>query len=208
MSNMIIGDDGFARVVGDDDENAGGGYLDVVGADSLRGGYREGQHLLGARGDAYAVLGELMEKSPALKQYVEKRIGASRPVIHKTGYTKAQDWQIDFGPVFGTAGSSTTIAVNPQCLFRGEKVMATDSNDLTSAGAAQSGTGTRVGAIFVGNQLQRPAATRTLTAFFAPNALGNGIKWATCQKGLLITIDVFFITACTFDMTVYGKAVL
>jgi hypothetical protein len=50
--------------------------------------------------------------------------------------------------------------------------------------------------------------SKTLTAFFAPNALGNGVKWATCQKGLLITIDVFFITSCTFDMTVYGKAVL
>ena len=185
---MIIGDDGFPELVGTDN-----GFLDV----------------LGTHDDAYQVLGELMSKSPALKQYVEKRIAASRPVIHKQGYTKAQDWQIDFGPVFGSAGTSTTISVNPQCLFRGEKVMATDSGAVGGPSATNpSGTGTRVGAIFVGNQLQRPASTRTLTAFFAPDALGNGIKWQTCQKGLLITIDVFFVTTCTFDMTVYGKAVL
>ena len=195
MSKMTIGDDGYPEIVGSDD-----GYLDIVGD----GGY----DVLGNK-SAYEVLGELMTKSPALKQYVEKRIGASRPVVHKVGYTKAQDWQIDFGPVFGSAGTSTTIAVNPQCLFRGEKVTATDSGAIGGPSDANpAGNGTRVGAIFVGNQLQRPAATKTLTAFFAPNALGNGVKWATCQKGLLITIDVFFITSCTFDMTVYGKAVL
>ena len=203
MADMVIGDNGFLEIVSGDD---------VVG-ESLRGG-NQGYNslrpdLVGGEQSAYQVLGELMTKSPALKQYVEKRIGASRPVVHKVGYTKAQDWQIDFGPVFGSAGTSTTIAVNPQCLFRGEKVTATDSGAIGGPSASNpAGTGTRVGAIFVGNQLQRPAATKTLTAFFAPNALGNGVKWATCQKGLLITIDVFFITSCTFDMTVYGKAVL
>ena len=185
---MVIGDDGFTEIVGEQT--------------------RGGQTLLGG-GDAYEVLGELMSKSPALKQYVEKRIGASKPVIHRQAYTKAQDWQIDFGPVTGAAGTMTTISVNPQCLFRGEKVMATDSGSAAGiTAAAPAGYGTRIGAILVGNQLQRPASTKTLTAFFAPDSLGNGVKWATCQKGLTIAVDVYFIAACTFDMTVYGKAVL
>ena len=183
---MVIGDDGFIEIVGEQT--------------------RGGQQVMGA---VYEVLGELMDKSPALKQYVEKRIGAQRPVVQRQAYTKAQDWQLDFGPVYGTAGGNTTITVNPQCLFRGEKAMATDPGTTAGIGTADpAGYGSRVGQILVGNQLQRPASTKTLTAFFAPNALGNGIKWATCQKGLSIAITVDFIKNCTFEMTVYGKAVL
>jgi hypothetical protein len=100
------------------------------------------------------------------------------------------------------AGTSTTITVNPQVLFRGEKVMATDSHTTP-------GLGTRISAIFVGQKSQRPAnAGSTLTAFFANNALGNGIKWDTCEKALSISLTVNFVAACTFDCTVFGKAVL
>lgn len=183
MSNEIqIGDDGWTEIVGE--QTRGGGGPNLVG------------------GDAYDILGELMERSPAFRQYAEKRAAASRPMTRKTPLQKARDWQIDFGPVSGAAGTTTTITVAPQCLFRGEKVMATDSHSVV-------GTGTRISTILIGQRLQRPAGSgATLTLFFNQQSLGNGVKWDTCEKALSIAVTVSFIQACTFDMTVFGKAVL
>lgn len=190
MSDLVIGDDGWTEIVGEQTRGASpGGY------DSL-------SPILGGRGMAFEILGELMEKSPAFRQYAEKRAASSRPMTHRVPLQKARDWQIDFGPVSGAAGSTTTLTISPQCLFRGEKVMATDS-------ATTPGTGTRISTILIGQKLQRPAGSgATLTAFFANNALGNGIKWDTCEKALSIAVTVSFVAACTFDMTVFGKAVL
>jgi hypothetical protein len=177
----MLGDDGFVDIVGE--QLRGGGM--ALGAD-----------------DAYHILGELSQKSPAFKAYAEKRIAASRPIVKNVPYQRARDWQIDFGPLSGNAGESKTVTIAPQCLFRAEKVMATDDS-------ATPGYGTRIAAIFVGQKSQRPANSgATLTAFFANNALGNGIKWDTCDKALSISVTVNFITTCTFDMTVFGKAVL
>ena len=180
-------------VIGDD------GYVDIIG-EQLRGG----STVAGAIDPhtATEIIGEMVQRSPAFAAYASKRLAASRPMLHKTPLNKARDWQIDFGPVSGAAGTNTTVIINPQVLFRGEKVMATDTGTTP-------GLGTRIQAIFVGQKSQRPAnAGSTLTAFFANNALGNGIKWDTCEKALSISITVQFIQSCTFDMTVFGKAVL
>lgn len=178
--DLILGEDGWTEIVGE----------------QLRGGSTV------AGDDAAHILGELVKRSPAFAAYASKRLAASRPMLSKTPLNKARDWQIDFGPVYGLAGSSTTITVNPQVLFRGEKVMATDSG-------ATRGYGTRIAAIFVGQKSQRPANSgSTLTAMFAQNALGNGIKWDTCEKALSISVTINFQESCTFDMTVFGKAVL
>lgn len=182
MSDMVIGDDGWTEIVG---EQARGGRGTSIDGDL-----------------AMEILGELSSKSPAFRAYAEKRAAASRPMVQKVPLQKARDWQIDFGPVCSGAGTTTTISQNPQCLFRAEKVMATDT-------ASPAGTGTRIQQIFVGNKLQRPAnAGATLTVFFANNALGNGVRWDTCEKALSIAITVSFVSACTFDMTVFGKAVM
>lgn len=113
-----------------------------------------------------------------------------------------RDWQIDFGPAFGQAGTEVRLVQTPQCWFRGEKVMATDTGSTP-------GRGTRVKEVLVGNRLQRPAASGSTTAeFFAPFALGNGVKWDACERALSIIVTVSFVESCTFDLTVFGKAVL
>lgn len=185
MSNMVIGEDGWVSIEGEQT--------------------RGGQMVLG---DEYQMLGEeLSTKSPAFRAYAEKRLAATRPILRSQPYQKARDWQIDFGPVTFTAAGVTTITVAPQCLFRAEKVMATDSGNTTSGLAP--GYATRIQSIFVGQKSQRPANTgSTLTAFFANNSLGNGVKWDTCDKALSISITVQAAATCTFDMTVFGKAVL
>ncbi len=94
-----------------------------------------------------------------------------------------------------------TLYAYPQCLFRGEKVIATDTG-------SPNGYGTRISTITVGQKVQRPGRGSSLTAFFANNALGNGIKWDTTNPAIQIAVTVSFIQSCTFDMTVLGRAVV
>jgi len=115
---------------------------------------------------------------------------------------EGRDWDINFGPVSGAAGTTTVLTVYPQCLFRGEKIMAIDS-------AEKRGFGTRITQVLIGLRLQRPAtAGGSLTAFFAPGALGNGTKWDPCKAYACIKLTVSFVETCTFDATVFGRAVL
>ncbi len=99
-------------------------------------------------------------------------------------YASARDWQTDFGPVVGKKGESKVIKVHPQILFRGEKLIASDSCE-------KSGTGTRIVNIFVGQRSQ----------------MGNGLNWDVCHLGQEICMTVEFTEDCTFDASVFGKAV-
>ena len=180
--DMVIGDDGWTDIVGE--QTRGGSTISGLSHQS-----------------AYEILGEAVQKNPAFAAYVAKRAAASRPVLHQTPFNKARDWQIDFGPAFGLAGSQCTVTRIPQTHFRGEKVMATDTGST-------SGYGTSVSQIFVGQEAQRPSNEgSTLTAFFAQNALGNGIRWDTCQRALTIALTINFAESCTFYCTVWGKSV-
>src|SRR3990167_203106 len=187
MSDLVIGDDGWTEIVGE----------------QTRGGTPASNSLTPVLGDGgYDILGELLDKSPAFRQYPAKKAANSRPITHRQPLQKARDWDLSFGPVSGAAGTTTVITVAPQCLFRGEKVMATDTH-------TPNGTGTRITQVLIGQRLQRPATGGgTLTLFFANNSLGNGIKWDTCQQALSISVTVSFVQACTFEMSVFGKAVV
>lgn len=146
---------------------------------------------------------EYVPEEPISPPYVE-RAAKSRPLLSQvTEDSKWRDWQIDFGPVFGVAGAIVTATVNPQVPFRGEKLTATDTGTVP-------GRGTRVLDVMVGQRSQRPAAKgSTLTAFFATSALGNGIKWDTSPgSGSTISVVISFIQTCTFDLAVFGKAVI
>ncbi len=111
-----------------------------------------------------------------------------------------REWDLSLGPAFGLAGTTTVLTVAPQCLFRVEKVMAQDTGSPV-------GSGTRIAQFMVGNRLQRATASgSTLSAFFGPGALGNGVTWGTCEKGLTIAVTVAFAQDCTFDMSLFGRA--
>ena len=112
-----------------------------------------------------------------------------------------RDWDLSFGPVSGAAGTTTVITVAPQCLYRVEKVIATDTG-------TPPGTATRIMQFLVGQRLQRPgSAGSTLVQFFGPATFGNGLRWDTCERGLSIAVTVSFIQAATFEMSTFGKAV-
>lgn len=147
------------------------------------------------------IIGDDVLESAAATDYRNKLIAAGRPILHKIPLEESRDWQIDFGPASAPAGETLTFSVAPQCLFRGEKVIATDT-------ATPPGSGTRISTITVGQRVQRPAGTSSLTMFFAPQGLANGIRWDTTDRALRISVTVSFIVACTFDMSVFGRAVL
>lgn len=119
--------------------------------------------------------------------------------------TSQYEWQLDFPATFGTAGTSTILFVTPEVDFQGVVLMATDTG-------TPLGYGSSIGAILVGNQLQRPALTSTLTEFFGPKSRYRWIlegapnpRWDRCDKALSISVTVNFIQTCTFYMSVFGN---
>ena len=111
-----------------------------------------------------------------------------------------RDNQLNFGPVDGVKGEVKIVQVAPECYFRGEKLVATDD-------AKSPGLGTRVTMICVGTRLQMPIGTGgTLTLFFSPQALGNGMRWDICNPGRPISMNVEFLEDCRFQATIFGTA--
>jgi len=149
------------------------------------------------------VLGGIaLQNTVAFRNYNATRAAASRGVLDKRRLLKTREWQLDFGPVWVPAGNQTTITISPQCLFRGEKIMATDTSTTP-------GNGTRIVSVVVGQKVQKPnGGNGTLTQFFAATALANGIKFDTAQRWSNIAVTVSFVETCTFDMSIFGSCVV
>jgi hypothetical protein len=102
------------------------------------------------------------------------------------------------GHISGSAGELLRLVLRPQAYFLVRKIMATDTSE-------SPGRGTRVMRVFVSNNLQRPVpSTGTLTLFFTPGALDNGVWWDLCTPLSRLTIEVFFYATCTFDLALTG----
>lgn len=113
-----------------------------------------------------------------------------------------RQWDASIGPAFGQAGTTAVLSFSPQCEFRVEKVYAQDTGSTP-------GNGTRIMQFLVGNRIQRPSASgSSLSQFFGPGALGNGLRWDTCERGLTISVTVSFVESCTFDMSLFGSAIV
>lgn len=163
---------------------------------------RGGQDAMAGAADAMEVLGELFNKNPAFKAQFAKRLANSRPAIQKVPPVKARDWAMPF-TVYGTIGQSSTVTGTPQCLFRPEKLI------VNEIGASTNGFGTTITQMLVGQKNQLPTTTGGLTsAAFLSTALGNGIKFDTCQPALTITFQISFLQTCTWQGVLFGKAVL
>lgn len=131
---------------------------------------------------------------------------------------KLRSYDLALPSTFAQAGVVTVITVAPECLYRIENVVATDSSST-------AGYGTRVLSVAVGQRVQRPANDRgVLTFFFGTNAFINtkgskvrggytqigstGILYDTVQRDLKISFTVSFVQACTFDATLFGSTVV
>lgn len=157
------------------------------------------------------LLGAMMnaQANPGYGQAIARSAALQRPVLRHNPPAYAQEWQIGLS-VFGTPAQTVTGTITPQCYFRAEKLMAVEffnNGQLNNPPQQTSVTGA-----FVGQKNQLPvgagAGGGLHAAFFATGALGNGIKWSTCQPAISITIQVAFTAIATWYGGLFGKAVL
>lgn len=115
---------------------------------------------------------------------------------------RVREWSMDFGPAWAPAGEQIVLSVQPQCIFRGEKIVATDTGSTP-------GRGTRIMSVTVAQKIQRPAGDKgTLTQFFSQTGLADGVTFDTADKWAKIAVAVSFVESCTFDMSIFGTAVV
>ncbi len=141
--------------------------------------------------------------STGVKYILNGVVGAARDAYPAfLIWVGGRNWDVSFGPVFGKAGTTQHLYVSPNCVFRGQKLMATDT-------ANPAGAGTRITSVLVGQKTQRPLSGQgSLTMFFSGDSLRNEIEWDDCPPNLSIALTVSFIESCTFSATVFGKAVV
>lgn len=140
----------------------------------------------------------------AVEQTLAERELASIPEVQaRKKPIKWRAWQIDFGASFAPAGSIVTIENRPQVLFKAEKIMATDTG-------SPAGTATRVLSVTIGQKVQKAEAfgKGTLTQLFSASALENGISFDTAKEWSTIAVTVSFVQTATFDMSLFGSAVV
>ena len=172
---------------------------DDITIHGLQGHSRNEEEILGA----LELLG-LTTSSPAIKgstafqTALAQRMAARAPITKHVPPTKKRRWPVGFIGSGGPASGTVNIQVQPQCLFRGEKLICSES---TPGGSAIVG-------IFVGNLPQLPTLQNTIaTSAFASGALDNEMLFDTCGPAMFITFQVQFSSSCTFTAALWGHAV-
>jgi len=109
-------------------------------------------------------------------------------------------WIVGLEKLMGTANTVHTIHAQPQVLWKGKKIVATDDSD-------DPGSGTEIVGIFIGN---RPVTNAWAAAIpvseFAYNKINNDLLFPTCDPALYVTIQVRFLKDCNFYCAIHGKA--
>ena len=125
---------------------------------------------------------------------------------------------VDFGPGRGVEGETRFFQVCPQLLFKGERLVATDTLD---------GQGTQIYGIYINNVLCFPLTKRSWwvraltwlrfrkvqrtfvsTVCFGASILGNEFSLPTCMPDALIQIEVKYLADCEWRGKLFGRAVL
>lgn len=149
---------------------------------------------------AAPVIGVDLASTPAFKAAIEEKVDHFRPVvvpIQKQPATRQYDFPT--GQVYGPQGAVTVITIRPQCRFRIEKLMATDTFSST-------GMGTSIVAVTIGQKVQKAnnGGRGSLSMFFSQASLANGINFDTTQAWEDISLTVRFVQACTFSASLFG----
>jgi hypothetical protein len=115
------------------------------------------------------------------------------------GLTHRGYWDYPLGPVFGRAGTQTTLTIQPDCHFRVEKIAAIDTG-------TPPGTATTVENLFVGSRAQRPTLFgSTLVVFFGSGSSGH-LSWDVCSPTSAIAMTIKFVQDATFSGALFGSA--
>ncbi len=88
-------------------------------------------------------------------------------------------WHVGFGPVKVPPNATVTVQAQPQCLFKGRRIVNTGDADLILEG------------LFVGQRSQLPTFTNgILLKTYNPEVQGNDLAFTPCDPALFITWQV------------------
>lgn len=121
------------------------------------------EEILGLSPGTLAAASQQVKKSSAFQSALAQRLAKRSPIVQKVQPTKKRRWMMGFGPTAIPPSSTVTIQAQPQCLFRGEKLLNTgDSANVFIQG------------LFVGQKSQLPTFQNPISVgAFAVNALDN-----------------------------------
>ncbi len=148
--------------------------------------------------DAYAMLGELIQKSPQMAAFIQQRATATRPLVRQAPAYKTRGFSFDFS-ISGRKGDTVNVVRDPNILFRIDRLMAVDNS-------SSPGLGTRIKMIIIGNRIQYRAESGG--CFSAQlDEISRNMKFDVCQLGLSIAVSVEFLKDCDWSMTAFGKGI-
>jgi hypothetical protein len=131
----------------------------------LSSDYLTGEEILGHEEilGAIAAASSRIKGTPAFQTALANKLARRAPVVQKVQPTKKRRWVVGFGPTAIPPLSTVTVQAQPQCLFRGEKLV--NSGDTT---------GLFIQGLFVGQKSQLPTFQNPIAmAVFAGTVLDN-----------------------------------
>jgi hypothetical protein len=159
---------GIEEIVGDDllgDGFVGDGF--VGDEDAVVGAYKH----LKAHGKG--------READALKALINRRVSAGS-IVRDVNPTKSREYVVGFGITTVTAGSTVPITVQPQVLFRPERLVVPSNIAIDFM----------LTDLKVGKNTQFTAAGSVPAVVFSESAFGVRLKLDTCQISMQIIIGV------------------
>ena len=183
MSNdiSIYGLQGRSR-----DEEEVMGHEEILGMEEILG--------------ALAASAQNIKGSSAFQSALAQKLARRSPIVQKVQPTKKRRWIVGFGPATVPPLTTVTVQSQPQCLFRGEKVLNTGDT-----------SGLYIQGLFVGQKSQLPTFQNPIAvAAFGTTVLDNELLLDTCDPALFITWQIQNVTsgALTWSASIVGHAVL
>ncbi len=171
--------------------NQARGNDEIMGGEEILGA----EEILGLVADSAAIKG-----GSAFQQALAAKLAKRAPIVQRVQPTKKRRWTVGFGPAAVPPTSTVTVQAQPQCLFRGEKLINTGDS-----------TGLFIQGLFVGQKSQLPTFQNPIAvSTYAGGVLDNELMMDTCDPALFITFQIQNTTAATLTwaMSVIGHTVL
>lgn len=165
---------------------------DVLGHEEILGM----EEILGAM----AAASQKIQGSSAFQAALANKLAKRAPIVQKVQPTKKRRWIVGFGPATVPPLTTVTVQSQPQCLFRGEKVL--NTGDVA---------GLFIQGLFVGQKSQLPTFQNPIAvAAFGTGVLDNELMLDTCDPALFITWQIQNTTSATltWSSSIVGHAVL
>jgi hypothetical protein len=148
-----------------------------------------------------AAASQQIKGGSAFQNALAQKLAKRAPIVQKVQPTKKRRWTIGFGPTVIPPSTTVTVQSQPQCLFRGEKLINTGDS-----------TGVFIQGLFVGQKSQLPTFQNPIAvSTYAGGVLDNELMMDTCDPALFITFQVQNTSAtltATWAMSIIGHTVL